>query len=583
VSTGETAAARPAPDPAPGAQPLARAPGGGPPLARRTALWWLAGILLVALALRLWHIRHGLPFAYNADEAEHFVPKAIGMFRGSLDPGYYENPSALTYALYALFKLRFTAGFPFGGARDLVRGFAADPEAAFVTARVFVALVGTLVVGLVYWAGARFYERRTGLVAAALMTVAFLPVFYSKHALNDIVVLAPLTVGLVASLLAYERGSLGWWALAGAAIGVATATKYTAGAAVVCVLVAAALRIERARSAPATAGGAGPRDELRRVLLGLVVAGAACIAAFAALNPFVLINHAEARGQIGGQSRQADTGKLGQDSVHGWFYYLGTFGWGLGWLPLAAAVGGAVVALLRDWRRALLLIVFPVLFFLYMGAQARFFGRWMLPVYPALCVLAGYGIVALAELAGRRPRRVAALVVVLAAVACAQGLLSSIHVDRVLGRTDTRAQALDWIGANVPAAAPVVVEPFVPDSWRSALERRLWPVHRPYQAYEKELRARRIERYRRRGYCWVVVGSYQKDRGLKAGLRRARAYYSALDAASVRTVRFSPYRAGARPVRFSYDKSFNYQPRAYERPGPLVEIHALRDCTPAVP
>ena len=36
----------------------------------------LAAILLVALALRLWNIDHGLPFAYNADEDEHFVPHA---------------------------------------------------------------------------------------------------------------------------------------------------------------------------------------------------------------------------------------------------------------------------------------------------------------------------------------------------------------------------------------------------------------------------------------------------------------------------------------------------------------------------
>ena len=37
---------------------------------------------------------------------------------------------------------------------------------------------------------------------------------------------------------------------------------------------------------------------------------------------------------------------------------------------------------------------------------------------------------------------------------------------------------------------------------------------------------------------------------------------------------------GADPVEFSYDASFNYRPGAYERPGPVVEIHRLRDCSP---
>jgi hypothetical protein len=567
--------------PAPGPRPPERPRDPEPAIGRRAALVLLGAILAGALALRLWNLDHGLPFAYNADEAEHFVPRAVRMLRGGLDPGYYENPSALTYLLYLVFKVRFTAGFPFGGARDFGRGFAADPEAGFLTARVAVALIGTLVVGLAYWAGARFYERRAGLVAAALMAVAFLPVFYSKHALNDVVALAPLTIGLVGSLLAYERGRWFDWALAGAAIGAATATKYTAAAMLLTVAVAAGLRIERAySSSPSAATSTGDRTQLRRALAGLAVAAAACAVVFALLNPYAILNLHEAGSQIRGQSRQADSGKLGQDDVRGWLYYIGTLGWGFGWVPLVAAIGGAVVALRRDWRRALLLVAFPLLFYLYMGAQARFFGRWLLPAYPALCVLAGYGVVALADAVARRPRPAGAVVVGLAALACFQGLSAAVHVDAVLGRTDTRAQALRWIDANVPAGAPLVVEPFVPKSWRRALDRPVYPVRRPFQAYEKRLRVRRIERYRRQGYCWVVVGSTQKQRGLKAGLRSSRNYYRALDAATERKVAFSPYAPGADPVEFSYDASFNYRPRAYERPGPVVEVQRLRDCAP---
>jgi hypothetical protein len=344
------------------------------------------------------------------------------------------------------------------------------------------------------------------------------------------------------------------------------------------VAVAAGLRIHR------------DRTELWRVAAGLAVAGAAFLAAFAVLNPYAILNHAEARGQIGGQSRQADTGKLGQDEVRGWFYYVGTLGWGLGWLPLVAAVGGALAALRSNWRRAALLIAFPLFLYLFLGGQARFFGRWLLPAYPALCVLAGYGVVALAQAAAQRVRRVpgGALVALLAALVCVQGVLASVHVDTVLGREDTRAQARRWLDAHVPDGARVVVEPFVPAGYLDGPysgRRRFaaYPVERPYQAYEKRLRVRQIERYRSRGYCWVIVGSHQKDRGLKAGLRSSRNYYRALDAASAATVTFSPYARGADPVRFSYDKSFNYQPRAFTRPGPMVEIHRLRGCTPTVP
>ena len=46
-----------------------------------------------------------------------------------------------------------------------------------------------------------------------------------------------------------------------------------------------------------------------------------------------------------------------------------------------------------------------------MGAQGRFFGRWLLPAYPTLCVLAGYAVVALADAADAPPPRVSALAV----------------------------------------------------------------------------------------------------------------------------------------------------------------------------
>ena len=513
-------------------------------MTRRATAIWLGAILLGALALRLWNLGHGLPFAYNADEAEHFVPRALAIARGGgLDPGYYENPPSLTYLLALVYAL--------GGTAD-----------AFVTGRVVVALIGTLVVALTYVAGRRAFDARTGLVAAALMAVAFLPVFYSKHALNDVVTLAPVTLGLIGALLVYDRGRWVDYALCGAAIGAATATKYTAGAMLLTLAVAAGLRILRDRA------------ELRRALLGCALAGGAFVAVFVVLNPYALLNLHEARRQITGQSRQADAGKLGQDDVLGWVYYVGTLGWGLGWLPLAAAVGGAVVAVRRDWRRALLLLAFPVFLYLFMGAQGRYFGRWLLPAYPVLCVLAGYGAVALAT-ALRRP---ALLSAVFAVALCAQGLLASVHVDRVLGREDTRTEALDWLRANVPAGGRIVVEPFVPADWAGEFDK--WPVERPFQAYEKRLRVRDVAAYRDGGYCTVVVGSTQKERGLKAGLESSRRYYPALDAASEDVVTFSPYRAGADPVRFSYDKSFNYEPRAYARPGPVVEIHTLRDCTP---
>jgi 4-amino-4-deoxy-L-arabinose transferase-like glycosyltransferase len=534
------------------------------------ALGW---IMVGALALRLWSIKHGLPFVYNVDEEQHFVPHAVDMIGGGLNPHYFENPPALTYLLFGVFKLRFHAGFPFGSS-GFMHSFVRDPTAVFTTARVVVALLGTLGVGLIYWAGVRFYDRRVGLIAAALMACAFLPVFYSKQALNDAVTLVPLTVALVMSLAVYERARWWEWALAGAAIGVAVDVKYTAGAMVVVLAIAALARLIEKRLT------------VRQLLTGAVIAGAALVVAVIVLNPYALVDFSLFKEQVLNQAGTAgSSSKIGQSSQPGWIYYIWTLTWGLGWLPLIAAGAGAVLALWSDRVRGLMLVAFPLLLWLFLGGQARHFGRWYMPAYPALTLLAAYAGVRLVDALpwAWAPRRRTALVVAAGALLAMQALWTSVRVDSVLAHTDTRTLARQWIERNVPSGSGLVVEPavFPADFLRVGKPRqpyRLYPIKRPFQAYEKKLNPGLIERYRQQGFCYVLVASYQHDRGVEAGFANARAYYRALAAQAPVLARFSPYRFGARPVRFNFDLSFNFLPRAYMRPGPLLELHRLKGC-----
>ena len=535
----------------------------------------LVALLAVALVLRLWAINHGLPYVFNPDEELHFVPRAVEMIGGSQNPGYFENPPALTYLFNAVFRLRFTDGFPFGDG-DFVRAFRMDPEAAFITARVVVALIGTSVVAFAWWAGKRYFDKRVGLVAAALIAFSFLPVFYSKQALNDVVTLAPVALALVACLAVYERGGRRDWLIAGGVIGLATAVKYTAGGMLALLALAALFRVR------------DESDSRRAAIEGLLFAGVVFAAAFLVLNPFSLLDFSEFKSQLGGQSAQGANAKLGQDDVPAPVYYLWTLTWGLGWLPAIAAAAGAVLALKEERRKGLLLIAFPLILFVVLSFQGRYFGRWLMPAYPALVVLAGYAAVRLADAipkpanAGRAFAPV--VLAVIAGALVAQGLMSSIRVDRVLAKDDTREQARDWLLTNVPGGQKIVFEPFIPDKGylpiggEDPLGYVRWKPQRPFQAYEKRLSPALIDRYRRAGFCWVVVGSTQKQRGLKEGLPGAEAYYERLGRESKRTQVFSPFAGDEEPAEFNFDKSFNYQPDSYSRPGPIVEIHELRDC-----
>lgn len=528
----------------------------------------LAGILVGAFLVRVVGIRHGLPFAFNPDEELHFVPKAAEAADGDLNPDYFENPTALTYLLAAVFKVVFLGG-------DVTQRLADDPATVYTVARLVVALLGTALVALVYWAGTRILDRTAALVAAAVIAFAFLPVFYSHQALNDVVTLLPLTVALAGCLLLYEHGGWRAFLLAGGGVGVAVGVKYLAAPMALVVALAAVLRVAQGKDRPA--------DALRL----LAASALASLVGLFVLNPYLLLDFGVFVDQFAGQSSQAATGKLGQQGT-AWTYYPGSLVWGFGLLPLVFAVVGAVVLFRRNRAHAALLLAFPVLLFLSMATQDRFFARWLLPAYPALALLAGLGVATAGgwlrnrlACGPRGPARLGAVALpALAAVVLAQPVVDVVRSDLVLSRTDTRTSAHTWIVDEIPSARRLVVEPSFPATYLDEGTFETYPIERPYQAYEARLTPELVDTYRAGGYCWVVVTSHQKDRGLAADLPGARQYYQRLEDESTRAAVFSPYRDGAEPPDFSFDFSFDWYPPAFARPGPLVEVRRLADCRP---
>ncbi len=554
------------------------------------AVGWRAAIgatVVAAGALRLIGIKHGLPYVYNADENAHFVPRAIGMFGHSLNPDYFINPPAFTYLIHLVYAIKWgTDPATIGDA------FAKDPTTAFTLARIASATLGAAAAGLLAIAGARLVDKKTGLVAGALLAVAFLPVSYGHLALNDGPTLAPVAAALIGIAGIYKTGRLREYALAGAALGIAIATKYTAGILLIAVIAAAIL---------------APKHRLT----GLALATTLTVAGFLIANPYALLDHSAFQDGLQKQTETAgeDGGKLGLEHTSGWRYYATTITWGLGWLPALAALGGAAAALARHRRLAAILLPAPILLFAYLGHQERFFARWMLPVYPLLCLLAAWAAVRAASwLAAKRSWKPAWPAVAAGALLCAQGLLFSIHNDVVLARPDTRQLARDWMVANIPAGSKVVIEPIAPDQWAADVGHpnpatgsgnrwNKWRTSRSRVAndgtlirgaarvvkledYERTTRPQLVGSYRRGGFCWVVTGSTQFGRAYADPdqVPQAIRYYDALKRDATVAHRETPYDAAGKGVPFSFDFSFNYYPLSYHRPGPEIVIYRLKDC-----
>ena len=594
-------------------------------------------ILVAGFVLRVWHIDYGLPFVYSIDEGSHFTSRAVEMFWQDLDPGYYQNPAGFTYLVYLLLRglygpLGFMFDLPYG---NVTEQFDKDPTEIWIAARTLSAALCMGGVAATYWVGRRLWGVREGLVAAAVLAFAFLPVAYSRVAVTDVGALIGVALALMWAVRVYDEGRLRDYALAGGAAGLAVAFKYTAGLALLPLLIAALARL--------------PRDRLRAAG-GLALGGALAAVVFVALNPYVLGSLDDWWRDLRGQAEvAADQPKPGQESG-GVSYYLDSLTWGLGWAAAVAALVGAAIELRRSLVRALLLAAVPVGLFVYLTAQSRYFGRWLLPAYPALALLAAVALTrvanALAEaIAGRRRaaasggarsalaaqegapqgglRRPAvlsrALLALLTGLALAQPLAADVRSAIVLGREDTRNQARDWLVKRFPPELRVSIEPAVPGRWfRSNPEgklpswlsrcprredwteagwsyvagggRRVCAQYKPglftrpdggvrASAYHLVLSPGVIDDYRRYGYCLVTTVDVVRERALDTGDPRVRGYYRRLERESRLLREFSPYDKGAKPVPFSFDLSYNYYPPEYHRPGPTVRIYRLNRCT----
>jgi 4-amino-4-deoxy-L-arabinose transferase-like glycosyltransferase len=576
--------------------PPARAAAAEP---RRWAWPGLAVVLLGGLGLRLWGVAQGLPYPYNADEADHFVAHAIEMFqKGTLNPHYFANPPAFTYVLHVLFALWY------GGSSGAVRAFALHPQGVYTLARVAAAILGTAALWLLYATGARLFNRAVGLLAAAIEAVAFLPVFYAHLALNDAPTLAPATLSLLGTAGVLRKGRVRDHLIAGVGLGLACATKYTAGIVVVPLLVAVAARL--------LDGGAEPAAKLaRRALGGLLFAGASALAAFLIANPYALLDYHSFHAELVHQSMLSgeSQGKLGAPKEGGLVYYLWSFTWGLGWAPALAALGGALAVWRTERRLGWLLVPAALLFLLFMGVQGRYFGRWLMPIFPIACLLGAFFVVWLVGwggrmLAGTAPRIALATLLVVALLV--QGFVYSVHTGVVLARADTRNLTRQWMLAHIPVGSKIVAEPVEPKEWAQEVQDGTSTKSNPYrwrlypalfrrvtaagaiaprfirpevglENYETTLSPKLIDFYEREGYCWVITGSTESGRAFAdpRAVPKAIAYYRALARRAQVVYRASPYAAGQGPVAFNFDWSFDYYPLAYARPGPAMTIYRL--------
>ncbi len=570
--------------------------------------WILAGISLVALGLRLYAVDWGLPDVHHPDEP-YILNRALAFAKGDLNPHNFLYPTLYFYVLFAWEAAFFVVGRVSGMYSSLAafeREYFVDPSHLVVAGRALTALFGVAAVIAVYRFGRRLFDGPTGLGAALLLAVAPFAVRDAHYIKHDV----PVTLFVVLAQAACARlvadpaaAARRWpWLLAGGMAGLATSTQYYAFPVVVPIVVAAVIHARRTGEWPGA-------------FRLLVLAGAACVVAFAATSPFLLIEvNTTVRDMVAVRQIDVDRAVVGA----GAFTSLGAYLWmiatdAVGWPTALAAVAGFAVALAKDARRGLLLLAFPAAFLAFLANTVPM-SRYVNAMLPSIALAAAYAITSGFAAVNRAGRRVPqwARAGALLAVAV-PGLVGSLRSDWFYAQPDTRTLARKFIERTAPVGSTVLVQPHgvhlrpSREALVEALRAHLGSEAAASIKFQKQLEAASSvsPTYRVLYLGRVTDGGFDPDKiyispdafAEGAGLAPLRAQqvayvavnryntgnsaFESLDAALQREAHllatFSPYRADVGPNRrsavapFFHNTADRIDP-GLARPGPTVEV-----------
>jgi hypothetical protein len=133
-----------------------------------------------------------------------------------------------------------------------------------------------------------------------------------------------------------------------------------------------------------------------------------------------------------------------------------TLWYGVGPLTLFAAIAGVVIAFRANWRSALVVLSFPVLYYIAMGKGYTVFSRHMAPLVPFICILAAVTVSeGILRISRRRvsERMAWAVALTCAVVIAAPTCIRSVRFSWLMSRPDSRQLAVRYVESALPAGA----------------------------------------------------------------------------------------------------------------------------------
>ncbi len=407
-------------------------------------------ILAISLGLRIWGSDFGLPAytRYHPDEHALVERAAQVLWTGDWNLHRFNYPPFYAYLQTGAYGAYFLWGAAQGRWNQILPFVL--PE-YYQVGRLLTAALGTLTIFVLYLVGRQMYNRRTGLLASALLGGCYLHIIHSHYATFDVMVGLLALLTLLFSDLLRTQQKVQWYLLAGLFAGLAGATKYNGAVAAVMPAVAHIL---------ATPWGAWGWLNARS-LAGVV----GFLFGFFGGNPFALGNLPDFLNGLATVLYHYGTEQPGFEGTGNWRWYPRVFIASADAPMVVAGTVGLLGWLWQERKKGLLLVSFPIVYYLVVSRFVVRFERNVVPLLPFLALGGGWLLDVGTDWIVPRIRRfrgrsllsrgvpVLGLLVLLI-----PSIVAATAYDRAISQMDLREVAGQWVNANVQPGSRIAIE-----------------------------------------------------------------------------------------------------------------------------
>ncbi|MFQ5641614.1 MAG: ArnT family glycosyltransferase [bacterium] len=401
-------------------------------------------LLAAAFIVRFTGIWYGLPDLFNSDEPFNVANALSFGAKRSLEPTYFVYPTLYSYLLLVVYTFYFAAGKLFGafdGVLDFGLAYFLNPTGLFFIGRLVSVFLGVFTIWLVYRIGERYFSKQAGLLAAALLAASVTHVDMSHWILVEPAVACSATLALYFILRLYKRkGRVKECILAGIFVGLAISTKYNAGFVLIPLFVAVGMVF---------------KSDPWKLFSRFAICGFCVLGGFLLASPYWLFSFSAFLYEFKYTVSHMSTGMVGHSSD----------------IPLAWPV---IEVLLKDWtvgvvfiagliyvffqkrRKQLLLMTFALPTLLVVGLWSRTGVHYLIPVFPALALLAALFLLEINALVKNETVKISLLLILFM-----PPVIKIVYQDLRLMQKDSRAIAKEWIEHNIPAGSVIAYENYV--------------------------------------------------------------------------------------------------------------------------